>query len=359
MNTQIAFAESRVSQLLKCQYPILLAGMGGVARSELVAAVSNAGGFGFLGMVRESPALISQEISSVREKTERPFGVNLIPAATDQDLLEAEIAACMEEKVFSVGLFWDLSDALVRRLVDHGILVVCQVGSVSEAVAAQEAGAALIVAQGVEAGGHVRGQLKALELIQEVSRNVDVPIVAAGGISTGKHIFDAFTAGAEGTMIGTAFIATEESFAHPYHKQRIVDADSDATILTTDFHINWPRDAKVRVLRNSVTNGDHGDPNTRPLKVIGNEEGRPIYLFSTDSPLRSMSGDFEAMALYAGVGSRLVRDIKPAAQVVHSLAVEFAEASSKSVPVNDDFENEPVELASSPCYAADFDAPSI
>lgn len=346
-------AQSRVSQTLGCQHPILLAGMGGVARSQLVSAVTNAGGFGFLGMVREPSSLISREIARVRAQTDRPFGVNLIPAATEPDLLEAEVAVCIEEKVFSVGLFWDLSESLVKRLVDHEILVVCQVGSAPEAVAAQKAGASIIVAQSVEAGGHVRGLTNSDELIQEVRRNIDLPLVAAGGIATGKQIFDAFVAGAEGVMIGTAFIATEESFAHPYHKQRIVDAGQNDTILTTDFHINWPRDAKVRVLRNSVTNGEYGDPNAKTSKVIGDEEGRPIYLFSTDSPLRSMTGSFEAMALYAGTGTKEVHSILPAAQVVHSLALEFAEEKAKHMPKNmDDLET--VELSSSPCFAPDF-----
>ncbi|MEQ9419990.1 MAG: nitronate monooxygenase, partial [Rhodospirillaceae bacterium] len=189
MTIRTSIAQSRVSRLLGCQHPILLAGMGGVARSQLVSAFTNAGGFGFLGMVREPPSLISREIALVREQTDRPFGVNLFPAATEPDLLEAEVAVCLKEKVFSVGLFWDLSESLVKRLIDHDVLVVCQVGSAPEAVAAQKAGASIIVAQSVEAGGHVRGLTTSHELIQEVRRNIDLPLVAAGGIATGKQIF--------------------------------------------------------------------------------------------------------------------------------------------------------------------------
>lgn len=345
MSAHITFANSPVCHLLKCRYPVLLAGMGGVARHELVAAVINAGGFGFLGMVRESPALISQEIALVREKTDREFGVNLIPASTDQELLEAEVSVCLKEKVFSVGLFWDLSEKLVKRLTDHGILVVCQVGTVAEAVAAQDAGAGIIVAQGVEAGGHVRGRSALRKLILDMRSNVDVPIVAAGGIGNGHDIVDVFAGGAQGVMLGTVFIATQESFAHTYHKQRLLNANATDPVLTTDFHINWPRQAAVRVLRNSVTNGDHGSPDALPHKVIGDKEGRPIYLFSTDSPLRSMTGDFESMALYAGESVQHVAKIVSAADRLNSLIREVSALTGE----------DGIEVASPPCFAGEVD----
>jgi nitronate monooxygenase len=147
--------------------------MGGPSRSELVAAVTNAGGFGFLGMVRESPELITTEIAKVRERTDRDFGVNLIPAATKRELLEAELAACIAAKVPVMALFWDLSADIVKRLRDEGILVACQVGDAKEAEAAQEAGAQIIIAQGVEAGGHVRGRIKLSTLLPQVIASVD------------------------------------------------------------------------------------------------------------------------------------------------------------------------------------------
>jgi nitronate monooxygenase len=122
-----------VCDLLCCDYPIVLAGMGGVARHEHDAAVAEAGGFGFLGMVRESPELVTAEITAVRARTARPFGVNLIPAATRPDRLEAELRACIAAKVHAVTLFWDLSVETLKRLRGEGVLVACQVGSLSEA----------------------------------------------------------------------------------------------------------------------------------------------------------------------------------------------------------------------------------
>jgi len=317
--------QTPVCRLLGCDHPVVLAGMGGVARSELVAAVSEAGGFGFLGMVREPPELIRAEIARVRAATNRPFGVNLIPAATPADLLEAEIEVVIAEQVAAVTLFWDLQPRLVDRLHAAGCLVLCQIGSVDEAAEAVSAGADIVIAQGFEAGGHVRGRTELAKLIPEVVAHIDVPVLAAGGIVDGKGLAAALARGAQGAVIGTAFLATRESFAHDYHKNCIVAAEPGKTVHTEAFHINWPIGAPVRVLQNSVTRGEYGDPRAPAPRIIGYEESRPIYLFSTDSPLRSMTGDFEAMALYAGEGAGQINSIPKAAERLAAIVSEAAE----------------------------------
>ena len=344
---------SPVCDLLGCDYPIILAGMGGVARSELVAAVSEAGGFGFLGMVREPVTLIRAEVERVRNGTDRDFGVNLIPAATEAALLDKQIATCIALKVPVVGLFWDLSHRIVRRLRDAGTIVVCQVGSAAEAEAAEDAGTHALIVQGAEAGGHVRGMTALWPLVSDVVRRSRVPVLAAGGISDGRGLATALSLGAQGVVIGTAFLATHESFAHDYHKARIVGARSGETVHTTAFHINWPMNAAVRVLPNSVTRGERGNPFSREKTVIGEEEGRPIYLFSTDSPLRSMTGDFEAMALYAGQGAGQIESIVSAAGRLRSIADEA------SALINDgEIRSEEIavpELSSPVCFAKNAD----
>lgn len=306
---------------LGCEVPVVLAGMGGVARAELVAAVTAAGGFGFLGMVRESPQLIRDEIEAVRDRTDRPFGVNLIPAATDVDLFEAELKACVDARVHAVALFWDLSVEAVWRLRDAGVLVVCQVGSIAEARAAEAAGADILVAQGVEAGGHVRGLTQRDALLTNILPWVGVPVLAAGGLADGHDLAGVLAKGAQGGLFGTAFLATEESFAHAYHKRRIVEAAGE-TIHTLDFHINWPPGAAVRVLPNSVTRGERGDPFASARQVIGADGQRPIHLFSTDSPLRSMTGELEAMALYAGEGAGRISAVLPAGDRLRAIVAE-------------------------------------
>ncbi|MBN9310132.1 nitronate monooxygenase, partial [Devosia sp.] len=284
-------ADNPLCHMLGCSRPIVLAGMGGVARSELVAAVAAAGGFGFLGMVRESPELIAAEVGRLRRLGIDRFGVNIIPAATGSDLLARQVETLLALRVPAVTLFWDIDTRLVRRLREAGILVVYQVGSVAEAVDAERAGAQVIIAQGREAGGHVRGATPLQSLLPAVAGAVQVPVLAAGGLSTGGDLIAALSLGAEGIVLGTALLAAEESFAHDHHKHRLLEAKAGDTLLTETFHINWPHGARVRVLASDVTAGKRGREVEGERVVIGDEDGRPIYLFSTDSPLRSTTGD--------------------------------------------------------------------
>ncbi|WP_399681715.1 nitronate monooxygenase [Xenophilus sp.] len=314
-----------VCELLGCRLPLVLAGMGGVARAELVTAVTRAGGFGLLGMVREPPALIREQVQAVRAATDRPFGVSIIPAATEAGLLRRQVDLLLTLEVPAVCLFWDLSAPIVERCRAAGTRVLCQVGSAAEALAAQEAGAQVLIAQGMEAGGHVRGRQPLAELLPEVLAAVRIPVLAAGGLADGGDVAAVLSAGAQGAMLGTALLATHESFAHPYHQQRIVDAREGDTLLTEDFHINWPRGAGVRVLVNSVTRGEHGSPFSGARIPIGADAGRPILMFSTDSPLRSTSGNLEAMALYAGQGAARIDRIAGAAERLRAIALDTAD----------------------------------
>jgi nitronate monooxygenase len=298
-------------------------------------------------MVREPPALIAAEVERLRTAGVEHFGVNVIPAATPPDLLERQIETILALRVPVVGLFWDIDAALVARLRDAGVAVVYQVGAVAEAVAAERAGAQLVIAQGREAGGHVRGTTPLRVLLPAVAAAVKVPVLAAGGLATGGDLVAALGLGAQGIVLGTALIAARESFAHDYHKQRLRAARPADTRLTDRFHVNWPKGAKVRVLHNSVTAG-RGDGAGPPL-VIGDEDGRPIYLTSTDSPLRITTGDLEAMALYAGTGVGSVTEVRDAAAIVGGI-VAAAEALLAAEPAQ---EEPQAESASSACYAGE------
>lgn len=313
---------TQACDLLGCEEPVVLAGMGGVARSELVSAVCNAGGFGFLGMVRERPGFIREQVIKVRAGTRKPFGVNLVPAATPPALLDEQIETCIELGIEAVCLFWDLAPSIIEKLRTAGILVVCQVGSALEACEAEMAGAQLLIAQGVEAGGHVRGLTSLSSLVPDVVQAVGVPVLAAGGIVDGAGLAAALLCGAQGVVVGTAFLATEESFAHDYHKTRVVEAGPDQTIHTDAFHINWPTGAAVRVLPNSTLCDYQNAPSGYPRQIVGYDGDRPIYRFSTDSPLRSMTGDFEAMALYAGQGVARITRLMPAGDRLRSITTE-------------------------------------
>ncbi len=322
---------SPVCQLLNCDVPILLAGMGGVARADLVAAVARAGGYGILGMVRESPDLIATEIDAVRAQTDRPFAVNLIPAATDPGLLDAELGICLDRGVPAMCFFWDVVPAAVARAKAAGCIVLHQVGSLDAARTAATAGADILIVQGVEAGGHVHGTVAALILVEQVARAVPLPVIASGGFATGAALIAAMALGAQGIHCGTAFLATVESFAHDDHKARVLAASAEDTVYTDAFALNWPPHAPVRVIRNSLTDalgpnlmGHH--PDRLPREVIGADDGRPLLKYSTDSPLRTTTGDLEVMAAYAGQSAALIDDLPTAAERIATIMAE-AEAA--------------------------------
>ncbi len=326
-----------VCDLLGCDHPILLAGMGGVARSELVAAVANAGGYGILGMVRESPELIAQEIDAVRARTTKPFAVNLIPFATDPALLDAELSTCIECNVPAMCFFWHVVPSAIERAKAAGCLVLHQVGSLKAALEAEAAGADILIVQGVEAGGHVHGTAAALILVEQVARATKLPIVASGGFATGASLIAARALGAQAIHCGTAFLATQESFAHNDHKARVLAAQAEDTVYTDVFALNWPPNAPVRVIRNSVTDAiGHAltghRPDTLPRgEIIAHEDGRPLLRYSTDSPLRITTGDLEAMPNYAGQSAALITDLPTAAQRLATIMTE-AQASLSQLP---------------------------
>lgn len=311
--------------LLGCEVPILLAGMGGVARWELAAAVAEAGGYPTLGMVREDPALIASEVTALRAATDRPFAVNLIPAATDPDLLDRQIECCLDLGTGAFAFFWDVMPDVIARVKRAGCVVLHQVGTIEAASQAENAGVDVLIAQGIEAGGHVHGRSAGFELAQSIRRTSKLPVAVAGGISTGTDLAAALRAGLDGVQCGTAFLATDESFAHDYHKTRVTAADGTDTVLTDAFVLNWPMGAAVRVIGNSVTEALQGryfghDPATLPRETIAWDDTQPRLRFSTDSPLRTTTGDLEAMALFAGQGTGAISDIVPAGSRLRDMA---------------------------------------
>lgn len=323
-----------VCTLLGCDLPILLAGMGGVARSELVAAVAQAGGYGILGMVRETPQLIAQEIAAVRAHTDRPFAVNLIPAATVPALLDAELGICIDLGVPAMCFFWDVVPAALARAKAADCLVLHQVGSLDAAFAAEAAGADVLIVQGVEAGGHVHGTVSALVLVEQVVRAVKLPVIASGGFATGASLVAALALGAQGIHCGTAFLATVESFAHDDHKARVLAALAEDTVYTDIYALNWPPNTPVRVIRNSVIEGLGPNlmghrPDLLPREVIATEDGRPLLRYSTDSPLRTTKGNLEAMAIYAGQSVSLIDTLPTAAGRVTAIMDEARRALAR------------------------------
>jgi nitronate monooxygenase len=308
-----------LTDILGCKFPILCAGMGGVARHLLAASVSNAGGFGCLGMVREQPEFIRKEVNLYRAISDKPFAVNIIPAATDPMLLSRQITECIALNIKHIVLFWDVDSEVIKQCRDNGIQVIHQIGTKRDAERALEAGVEVLIVQGIEAGGHVRGETSLFGLLPEIRALGSIPIIASGGIATGEALVAALALGAQGVNCGTLFLATTESHAHDFHKEKIIAAEAIDTKLCYDFQRNWPVHAAVRVLKNAVTENPNHKYKTHSRQSIGEQDGAPIYPLSTDSPLKDAMGDLASMALYCGQGCGSVNSIKNAATVINDL----------------------------------------
>lgn len=321
--------KTRLCRDLAIDHPIFSAPLGGgTAGPELAAAVSDAGGLGFLGMGGLPAAAIRGHIRETRRRTSKPFGAGLLLPL----LAGGEVEACIEERVPVLLLFWGDVAPHVEKAKRAGIRVFAQVGSVEEAKAAALAGVDAIVAQGFEAGGHVRGTTSLMTLVPAVIRAVaPLPVVAAGGIATGRGLVAALGLGAEAVSMGTRFVASDEARASHEYKQRIVRARAEDTVHTMLFDVGWP-DAAHRVIRNKAL--DEWEAAGRPASGRRPGEGTivgrmPIEGEMTDvpryfvaSPMHGFEGDLEYTVLYAGESCGLVNDIKPAAAIVRDVVAE-------------------------------------
>lgn len=316
---------TRLCDLLGITAPILTAPMGGSVTSvELAAAVSNAGGLGIIPCGLKPPPLLRREIRRLRELTEQPFGVNVLlefPA-------EEQVNVCIEERVPVLSFFWGDPSPYVARAHAAGLKVVDQVGSVQSAQRAARAGVDVIIAQGVEAGGHIAGQVTTMALVPRVVDAVSpTPVVAAGGIADARGVVAALALGAEGVVLGTRFLATPEANVHPLYQQRVVEASEEDTVRTTLFGRGWPH-APYRVLRTAFVaqwlgQEARGSEQREDEPVIGETlmggQRMPIQRFMGMPPSREATGDIESMGLAAGQSVGMVQEIKPAAVLVCEL----------------------------------------
>ena len=306
--------------LLGIDVPIGSAGMaGGHATARLAAAVSNAGGLGGLGGIyREGPARLREEIRRTRELTSKPFSVNLWCFLLDQ--APQFLDACIEERVPSVTLSFGAPGGHARRAKEAGLLVLHQVQTVAGARAAAAAGVDVIIAQGGEAGGHT-GSVATMALVpQTVDIAGGIPVIAAGGIADGRGLVAALALGAQGVIMGTRFVAAEESMSQPRHRERILAATADDTVYTDVFDVvddmTWPQGISGRTIRTPFADEWHG----REAELA---EQRAAIL--AESPVPDEAPE-RAQSAYAGQSAGLVRDVKPAAVIIADIMRE-AEAN--------------------------------
>ncbi|MDX6369387.1 MAG: hypothetical protein QOG93_889 [Gaiellaceae bacterium] len=323
-----------LTELLGIEAPIVLAPMGGAVTPELAAAVSNAGGLGMLPLSWSSTDEVRATVEETKALTERPFGVNLIREWDQRDRLQAALAAGAP----AISLFWGDADGLVQEARAGGAIVFVSVGSAEEASRAAAAGADVIVAQGWEAGGHVRGTVTTLALVPRVVDAVaSVPVVAAGGIADGRGFAAALVLGAAGAWIGTRFLAAREASIHPDYLQRLLDAVETDTYYGTLFDVGWG-DAPHRALRNSTVEAWEAAggpaPGGRPGEedvIAARGDGSPIKRYVSSTPHKSMTGAIEALPNWAGQGVGLVTQIQSAEEIVHEL-VSDAERIIRALP---------------------------
>ena len=265
--------------------------IGPAATVELVAAVCDAGGLGSLAASWTPPATLREQ---VRALAGRRFCVNLVLAFPQEQRLDV----LCEERTPVVSFSWGIRPDLVARAHEAGSRVFVQAGSPEAARRAVDAGADAVIVQGIEAGGHVEGERRLLELVP-LAAGLGVPIVAAGGIAEPAAAMAARAAGADAVAAGTAFLVAEEADRHPGYVQRLLAADE--TVLTDVFSIGWPN-AKHRVLANSAL-----------------AEGLPA---PDAMPTGSRGGDADRMALYAGEGTHALHRVEPAAAIVARLRLD-------------------------------------
>lgn len=328
---------TRLTREYGCEVPVVSAGMAFHSLPPLVVAVCNAGGIGILGAGLTPPERLREMIRAVRAETSHPFGVDFI---TDF-ATEEHVGVCIEEEVPVVVFFWTQPGTYVERLQRVGTKVWVQVGSVREARQAVDGGADLIIAQGSEAGGHNKGGAATCTLVPAVVDTLGAtPVLAAGGIADGRGLAAALALGAEGVWVGTRFLASREAYAHDEYKRRVVSAAETDTELTTLFGPEWPGQ-RTRSIRNRVVEewaGREAEVSSEGYAgesigttVLGGQEV-PMPKFSVLLPTPETDGDFEEMCLLAGQSAGLVKDLKPAAELVDQMISEAEEIIARRLP---------------------------
>ncbi|HVT24246.1 MAG TPA: nitronate monooxygenase family protein [Rhizomicrobium sp.] len=303
--------------LLNIKYPILLAGMGGVSFAELCAAVSNAGGFGTLGMAGRSTAELKDQIAKTRDLTDKPFGVDLLAAVPES--LERAADAIIEggAAAFISGLGVP-PPHLVKKFHDAGLKVMNVSGTVRHAIAAQAGGLDAVIAQGTEAGGHT-GRVAAMALVPQVVDAVKIPVVAAGSIVDGRGLAAALALGAQGAWVGTRFIATNEAHAGAMYKDVIVDASDEDTIVTRCYS-----GKPMRVFKNPyVMDWERRPQDIQSFPAQAMMSHQAGVMGGIGGQVEGLDRDKSAFAMGQGAGA--IEAVMPAGDVVRQMAAEAEE----------------------------------
>ncbi|PRX55496.1 NAD(P)H-dependent flavin oxidoreductase [Flagellimonas meridianipacifica] len=311
-------SQNKITELFNVQYPIVQAGMIWASGWRLASAMSNSGGLGILGAGSMYPQVLDEHIKKCQKATDKPFGVNVPMLYPDLDQLMQVIVENGVKIVFTSA---GNPKTWTSFLKEKGITVVHVVSSVKFALKAQEAGVDAIVAEGFEAGGHNgRDETTTMVLIPSVKEQIDIPLIAAGGIATGRAMLAAMILGADGVQIGSRFVASTEASSHDTFKKAVVEAKEGDTQLTLKEL------APVRMLKNrfyqQVQEAYGNNASVEDLKTLLGRARAKRGMFE---------GDMENGELEIGQVSGLIHDIKPASEIISEILAEF-EAAKKGIP---------------------------
>jgi enoyl-[acyl-carrier protein] reductase II len=302
-----------ICDLLGVDHPILLAGMGGVSYAEVCAAVSNAGGFGSLGMAGVGPRQIREQMKRVKDLTDKPFGVDLLAAQPESLTQSVDIIIEEGARAFTAGL--GVPVAIIDRLKQANVLVMSMCGTVAHARKAEDAGCDVVIAQGTEGGGHT-GKVASMALWPQAVDAVSIPVIAAGGLFDGRGLVTALAMGCQGVWMGTRFIASHEAHAGQAYKDALVAMADDSTTISRGF-----TGKTLRALANDTT--AHFDRHPEELK--------PFPLQAMESAQKNLLGpiagvvdnvDPKTMCLAAGQGGGGITDILSCQEIVTQLLAE-------------------------------------
>tara|TARA_R110001592_G_scaffold5357_9_gene29563 strand:+ start:225 stop:1166 length:942 start_codon:yes stop_codon:yes gene_type:complete len=307
---------NRITDLFGIQYPIIQAGMVWASGWRLASAVSNAGGLGIIGAGSMYPEILREHLEKCKLATNKPFGVNVPMLYPDIEKL-MEIIVDLDVKIVFTSA--GNPKTWTPYLKDRGITVVHVVSSVKFAQKAEEAGVDAIVAEGFEAGGHNgRDETTTLTLIPAVKEKISIPLIAAGGIATGRAMLAVMVLGADGVQVGSRFVASNEASSHPLFKQKVVEAGEGATQLTLKEL------APVRLIKNKF----YSDIQKAYADCATVEELKSL-LGRARAKKGMFEGDLEEGELEIGQVAAIIHEIKPAAQIVVDMMEEFNHAKAE------------------------------
>jgi NAD(P)H-dependent flavin oxidoreductase YrpB (nitropropane dioxygenase family) len=317
---------TRICDLLGIDHPIVLGGMGTATTAPLVAAVSNAGGFGTLGTSAFSAATLENEIAAIHERTDTPFGINHLLFQIQEDMFAVTLRAHPAVAAFA----WARKDQNLQdyfqRAHDAGCKVMHMAGEVAEALRAADAGADVLVAQGTEAGGHVGGMASLPLLPMMVKAVAPLPVLCAGGIADGRGLAAALALGADGVLLGTRFMATAEAPIHANFKRAIVNSDGHDTILT-----EIPDLASQRVWPGAMSRAQRN-------RFIERWAGREWAIRQDASEIGKQTaaaraaGDIDNAPLSFGQDAGLIGSIKSVKEVIDDIVAEAEEILRVRLP---------------------------